>query len=93
MSNDEKITEVMQAYVDAVSGDVIRKIVKTSVDPYFEGVQFVQSAGSWDFSGGASDRFAFAAIRKGQPVISIMDTETGRTVQDTERFKFSTDQL
>ena len=67
---------------DAVSGDVIRKIVKTSVDPYFEGVQFVQSAGSWDFSGGASDRFAFAAIRKGQPVISIMDTETGSTVQE-----------
>ncbi|MFC1640203.1 peptidase S9, partial [Gemmatimonadota bacterium] len=67
---------------DAVTGDVIRKIVKTSVDPYFEGVQFVQSAGSWDFSGGANSRFAFAAIRKGQPVLSIMNTETGATVQE-----------
>jgi len=67
---------------DAVTGEIKRKIVKTSVDPYFEGVQFVQSAGSWDFSGGASNRFAFAAVRKGQPVLSIMDTETGKTVQE-----------
>jgi WD40 repeat protein len=67
---------------DATTGEVQRKMVKTSVDPYFEGVQFVQSAGSWDFSGGASSRFAFAAIRKGQPVISIMDTKTGKTVQE-----------
>ena len=67
---------------DAITGEVKRKIVKTAVDPYFEGVQFVQSAGSWDFSGGASDRFAFAAIRKGQPILSILDTETGETVQE-----------
>jgi len=67
---------------DATTGEVMRKIVKTSVDPYFEGVQFIHSAGSWDFSGGASNRFAFAAVRKGQPVLSILDTETGSTVQE-----------
>jgi hypothetical protein len=67
---------------DANTGEVIRKIVKMAVDPNFEGVQFIHSAGSWDFSGGPGNRFAFAAIRKGQPVLSIMDAETGKTLQE-----------
>jgi len=67
---------------NANTGEVTRKIVSTSVDPNFEGLQFIHSAGSWDYSGGGSNRFAFAAIRKGQPVLSIMDTETGDIVQE-----------
>ncbi len=67
---------------NANTGEVKRKIVKTAVDPKFEGIQFVHSAGSWDYSGGGSSRFAFAAIRKGQPILSILDTETGETVQE-----------
>jgi len=37
---------------DAESGHVDRKIVKTAVDPHFEGLQFVHSAGSWNRAGG-----------------------------------------
>ena len=35
---------------DANTGEIRRKIVETAVNPRFEGVQFIQSAGSWDFS-------------------------------------------
>jgi len=67
---------------DANTGEIRRKIVKTAVNPNFEGVQFIQSAGSWDFSDGAANRFVFAAVRKGQPVLSILDTETGKIIQE-----------
>ncbi len=64
---------------DAVSGRVEKKIVKTAVDPHFEGLQFVQSAGSWSHTG---DRFAFAAVRKGQPALSIIDVRRGKKVRE-----------
>ncbi|UCG85100.1 MAG: PD40 domain-containing protein [Gemmatimonadota bacterium] len=64
---------------DARTGEVQRKIVKSAVDPHFEGLQFVHSAGGWDATG---TRFAFAAIRKGQPALSIIDPNTGRKVHE-----------
>jgi hypothetical protein len=33
---------------DAMTGKVKRKIVSTAVDPHFESLQFIRSAGSWD---------------------------------------------
>src|SRR5262245_15276503 len=60
---------------DADRGEVRRKLVKTAVDPHFESLQFIQSAGAWDPSG---RRLAFAAVRKGRPVVSILDVRTGR---------------
>ncbi len=64
---------------DARTGKVQRKIVKSAVDPHFEGLQFVHSAGAWDATG---TRFAFAAVRKGRPVLSIIDPNTGRKVHE-----------
>ncbi len=64
---------------DAKTGKVARKIVKTAVDPHFEGLQFINSAGSWDMSG---RRFAFAAVRKGQPAISVLNVKDGDVVHE-----------
>jgi hypothetical protein len=64
---------------DARTGEVQRKIVKSAVDPHFEGLQFIHSAGAWDATG---TRFAFAAIRKGQPALRIIDPNTGRRVHE-----------
>ncbi len=64
---------------DAQTGAVIRKIVKTAVNPHFESLQFISSAGSWDFTG---KRFVFTAIRKGRPVLTILDMETNRTERE-----------
>jgi Tol biopolymer transport system component len=66
---------------DASTGRVIRKIVATSSDPHFDSLQFISSAGDW-----APDnrRFVFAAVSKGQPVLSIVDVDRGSRVREQE---------
>lgn len=60
---------------DAGTGKVKRKLVTTAVDPHFESLQFIKSAGCWDAEG---RRFVFAAVRKGQPLLTLLDVEKGK---------------
>jgi Tol biopolymer transport system component len=55
---------------DARTGKVKRQITRTALDPHFESIQFIQSAGSWSPDG---IRFVFAGIAAGRPVLSIYD--------------------
>ncbi|MFC2169855.1 hypothetical protein ACFLRM_04750 [Acidobacteriota bacterium] len=58
---------------DTKSGAIIKKLVSTATDPHFESLHFIKSAGAWDAEG---KRFAFGAIIKGKPVLSIINVET-----------------
>jgi len=60
---------------DAVSGKILRKITNTATDPHFESLQFLGSAGAWDPTG---KRFMFPGISKGDPVLSIVNVDTGK---------------
>ena len=60
---------------DAHTGEVKRTIVKTAVDPHFESLQFINSAGAWDAAG---RRFVFGAVHAGRPVLSVLDVARGR---------------
>jgi Tol biopolymer transport system component len=73
--SEKDLFSIEMFLADAHTGRVQRKIVETAVDPHFESLQFISSAGSWDARG---RRFAFAAVTKGKPVLSILDVETGR---------------
>lgn len=64
---------------DARTGKIIRKITDTATDPHFESLQFLTSAGGWD---GAGKRFVFPGISKGEPVLTIVDAETGRRLRE-----------
>lgn len=64
---------------DAETGEIKRKIVKTTTDPHFESIQFISSAGAWDFAG---RRFVFGGIRKGRPVLSIYDVEREKVTRE-----------
>jgi Tol biopolymer transport system component len=55
-----------------VDGVVVKKIVGTASDPHFDSLQYIHSAGAWDPSG---RRFAFAALRRGEPVLTFVDVE------------------
>jgi Tol biopolymer transport system component len=55
---------------DAKSGKVKRKLISTALDPHFESIQFVRSAGSWNADG---DKFVFGGVTKGRPVLTILD--------------------
>lgn len=59
---------------DAETGEVIRRITRTAVDPHYQSLQFLNSAGAWSPDGG---RFAFAAVSGGSPVLTVLDVEGG----------------
>jgi Tol biopolymer transport system component len=60
---------------DARTGEIIRKITDTSTSPHFESLQFITSAGTWDPKG---TRFMFPGITSGEPILTIVDVDTGR---------------
>ena len=60
---------------DVATGRVRRKLVETASDPHFDSLQFINSAGDWDATG---RRFVFGGIRKGKPVLVVLDPTTGR---------------
>jgi Tol biopolymer transport system component len=64
---------------DAETGRVIRKVVSTAADPHFDSLQYIASSGAWDATG---ERFAIAALSKGNPVLVIIDT-----IGDTPRIE------
>jgi Tol biopolymer transport system component len=64
---------------DARTGQIIRQVTKTALDPHLQSLQYSNSAGSW-----APDnrRFALAAVSGSHPVLSIMDMDTGDKVKE-----------
>jgi Tol biopolymer transport system component len=64
---------------DAHTGEVVRKIVKTALDPHFESLQFIHSAGAWHPDG---RRFALAGVSGGKAVLSITDVRRGGVEQE-----------
>ncbi|MEO8089238.1 MAG: BamA/TamA family outer membrane protein [Gemmatimonadales bacterium] len=64
---------------DAHTGKVKRQITKTALDPHYQSLQFIQSAGSWSPDGA---RFAFAGISKGRPVLSLYNVGREKIERD-----------
>ena len=64
---------------DARTGEVKRQITRTALDPHYQSLQFIQSAGSWSPDG---TRFAFAGISAGRPVLSLYDVGRGKTERE-----------
>ncbi|MFQ5889679.1 MAG: peptidase S9 [Gemmatimonadota bacterium] len=64
---------------DAETGKIERRLTKNATDPHFESLQFINSAGAWSADG---RRFAFAAVSKGQPVLIVLDMESGKTERE-----------
>jgi len=64
---------------DADTGKIRRKIVSTAVDPHFESIQFIRSAGAWDEKG---RRFVFGSVAKGRPYLTILDVERKKIEQE-----------
>ncbi|MBN1566424.1 MAG: PD40 domain-containing protein [Acidobacteria bacterium] len=63
---------------DAETGRIHRKLTQTALDPHFDSLQFINSAGAWSPDG---MKFAFAEMRKGRPEISIYDLASKKIVR------------
>ncbi|HXV87306.1 MAG TPA: hypothetical protein VD793_11425, partial [Gemmatimonadales bacterium] len=59
---------------DADGGGVQRKLISSAVDPHFESLQFINSAGAWDARG---QQFVVGGISQGVPILSVFDAQGG----------------
>lgn len=66
---------------EVATGRVQRKLVATAGDPHFDSLEFINSAGDW-----APDnrRFVFSALSAGEPVLTIIDVDSGARERDRE---------
>jgi hypothetical protein len=64
---------------DLETGKIVRKLTRTAVDPHFESLQFISSAGTWSPDG---EQFALAGVSRGRPVLSVVDVESGDHVRE-----------
>ena len=59
---------------DAHTGRILQRVTRTSVDPHFQSLEFINSAGSFD---GTGNRFVFSAQSRGRPVLDLLDVQSG----------------
>lgn len=59
---------------DAATGKILRRLSSSANDPHFDSLEFLNSAGAWSPDG---KTLAIAAIRKGRPVIALLDSKSG----------------
>jgi Tol biopolymer transport system component len=61
------------------TGRIVRRLTNTAVDPHFNSIQFLASAGAWHPN---AHQFVFGAIRDAHPVLAIVDTDTGNRIRE-----------
>jgi hypothetical protein len=61
------------------TGRVIRRLTNTAIDPHFNSIQFLASAGAWHPN---AHQFVFGAIRDAYPVLAIVNTDTGERIRE-----------
>lgn len=70
----------IELYVlDIESGEVLRALTRTATDPHTDSLQFLYSSGSWSPD---SKRVVISSVGEGRPLLTIIDVETGETVEE-----------
>jgi hypothetical protein len=70
----------VEAYIaNAETGEITATLTKTAVDPHFQSLHFLASAGAWRPD---ATQLAYAAVRKGRPVLAIVSADDGDVVRE-----------
>jgi hypothetical protein len=64
---------------DAHTGQILHRVTRTAVDPHFQSLEFINSAGSFDDTG---NRFVFSAQSRGRPVLDLLDVQRGTVARE-----------
>jgi hypothetical protein len=66
---------------DVATGKVTKRLVRTDIDPHFESIEFINSAGAWSAD---ARHFAFTGVESGKPVLTILDVERDKREREIE---------
>ena len=77
--SEKDLFSIEMFLADASSGRVERRLTKTAVDPHYQSLGFIQSAGVWSPDG---KRLAFGAVVKGAPELAIVDPASGKRLEE-----------
>ena len=80
--SEKNIFSVELFLAAAETGEIIRKLTSTSLDPHLSALRFVESSGSWSPD---SERFAAVVFAEGDNQIAIINVNNGKI---TRRLKF-----
>lgn len=69
------------AVADATTGQIQRTLLRTTRNAHLDSLQFITSAGTWDPSG---QRIAVAGLRRGRPVLTIVNADSGARERDIQ---------
>lgn len=64
---------------NARTGEVIRKVSSSTRASHIDDFNYIESSGTWSPRG---DQFAYSAVSKGDNILVINDTESGRTIKE-----------
>ncbi|MDR9418727.1 peptidase S9 [Gracilimonas sp.] len=73
--SEKNIFSIELFLADAESGEIIRKLTSTNMDPHLSALRFVESSGSWSPD---SEKFAAVVFAEGDNQIAIIDVQSGK---------------
>lgn len=73
--SERDVFSIEMFLADARTGEIIRRLTDLATDPHLDSIEFLDSTGAWDAEG---RRFVYSSIRRGKPVLVIVDPEGGR---------------
>jgi Tol biopolymer transport system component len=77
--SEKDLLSVEVFLADVATGQMRRKLLARAANPHFDSLEFIDSAGAWDPTG---RRLVLAAVRKGHPVLVIIEPDTGATERE-----------
>jgi Tol biopolymer transport system component len=73
--SDRDLFSIDLFLADAKTGKIKRQVTKTALDGHLQSLEFIASAGSWSPDG---QRFVFAGVSHGRPVLVLYDVARGK---------------
>jgi WD40 repeat protein len=77
--SDRDLFSIDLFLADARTGKIKRQVTKTAVDAHLQSLEFIESAGSWSPDG---QRFVFAGISAGHPILVLYDVARGKRTRE-----------
>jgi len=66
---------------DAVTGELLGKLIETATDGHLASIQFLYSAGAWDTTG---TQFVVAGVVNSDPALRLLEVPSGKVIRERQ---------